>query len=645
MMNIKAQISSLAFLLLAILFGVSIELASCSPETSPLVSSDSSTDSTLLNDAALSSDITLKDNKDFITVALDRNSPDPSYFGPRSWVAYNLFEKDFVLDSPWDASKLDIIKSDSSESMARYQLIYDKKSLENSLDISAEMVGDIYGFTVSGSVEYARSTQTSSESTSVSVMMRHKVKSLTLPLSASELIPMLKDEALQLAKENPEKFFEKYGTHFISLQQYACYAELNGKYTFESQEQNEEFKAAVDAQIPGGGFTPEVSASIGVKAKDVSEKSTFNALLKGDTFEIAPKDPSSLASWSEALVTGFNKACIAHKDSIEVRKIQIRSWASVLKSMPNAADLNAGNIAILQKAALLKQLTYQGYQNIAAYYNRRGFAKAGQPQWTDSLGHTCGWNRDGPYTIKGPQGKTASDLMAVATKISRQGWANGNDTAHGSAAEAVMYYFGKMADAYAEYVQVANEFIPSVHTEFRGMKPLSKAVGDQLNQRYVLDVFKKPSKVEDGYVNVCLQRTVREQSIIDGCSANITHNDVIPVNAQKVFAPIVSIPVKNTPGDYSKIKVTGPKSIEYEGSFYEQKEIVCSLVDTQLSAEKKYSSHCEASAVWCTQGYYGAICSTNEYRYPNIYIVYGILGDTDGDYEEYGYPGCSKKLL
>eukprot|EP01135_Chromosphaera_perkinsii_P011342 Nk52_evm22s2377 gene=Nk52_evmTU22s2377 len=587
----------------------------------------------------------LGDTKDFVTVALDSTSPDPAYFGPNSWISYNIFDQQFVLESPWDSAKLKYTESASGDSIQRYLLIYNKETLENSMEVSSEMVGSIYGFTVHGAVEYAKNTQTSSQSTSVSAMMRTNIKSLQLPLSASELVPMLKEEARKLATEKPQEFFRKYGTHFISLQKYACYAELNGKYSFDSQEQNEEFKSSVEVDYKGGVFSASASGSIGKKAKDVSEKSSFSAVLRGDTFEIAPKDPSKLESWSEALVTGFSKQCIAHKDSTHVRQIQIRSWSSVLKDIQGTADLDSGTVAVLQKATLLKKITYEGYQNMANYFANHQIAQKGQKQWTESLGHVCEWSRDGPYTITGPQGKTSDDLIHEAQKVNSQGWALNNETVHGQTpAAAVMHYFEGMANAYSEYVKLANQYIPSVNVNFRGMKPFSSVVGNTVNYRYTLDVFKKPEH-EDGYVNVCLKQFAREQAVVEGCKPNVTYNKDIPSVENLVLSPIVSIPVGNHPAASTKVKVTKPRQTEHEGSPYNPTVIECPLVDQLLDDAHTYSQQCTAETVWCTEGYPGALCSPNEYRFPKVYIVYKIFGDTDKDFQEYGYPGCSKRLF
>eukprot|EP01135_Chromosphaera_perkinsii_P005114 Nk52_evm1s317 gene=Nk52_evmTU1s317 len=621
-MNFKSQ--TIVLLLIYVLLGVSIGFTNCLPVTS----------------SSPSSGRNLKDTKDFITVALDSSSPDSAYFGPNSWISYDIFEQQFILESPWDSARLKYTEAPSSESIQRYLLIYDKQTLENSMDVASEMAGSIYGFAVNGAVEYAKNTQTSSESTSVSVMMRTDIKSLTLPLSASELVPLLKDEAHKMAQEKPQEFFKKYGTHFISLQQYACYAELKGSYTFKSSEQNEEFKSSVEADYKGGVFTASASASIGKKAKAVSEKASFSAVLRGDTFEIAPQDPSKLESWSDALVKGFSKQCIERKDSTHVRQIQIRSWSSVFNEIPGTAELNSGSIAILQKASLLKKITYEGYQNMASFFVNHQMARKGQKQWTGSLGHVCEWNRDGPYTMKGPQGNTSDDLMKAAEKLNVQGWAFKNETVHGQTpASAVMNYFEKMANAYAEYVKLANEFIPSVHVTFRGMKPWSTVVGNTVDQRYVLDMFNEPIHVEDGYVNVCLKQFAREQAIIDGCKPNVTYNSEIPVAEGIVLSPIVSIPMGKHPQASTSIKVTKPNHMENEGFPYKPQVIDCPLVDQLLDDAHRYSKDCTAETKWCTEGYAGALCSRNDYAFPNMYIAYEILGDTDRDYKEYGYPG------
>ena len=141
----------------------------------------------------------------------------------------------------------------------------------------------------------------------------------------------------------------------------------------------------------------DASASIQNKAKKASENSSFQAQLKGDTFEIAPEDPSNLESWSKALLTNFNSKCRANKDSTQVQQIQIRSWASIFPDIAGDANLNSGDIAILQKATLLKKVTYEGYQRMASYYQNHRRGQPGQKQWTESLGHTCEESRDGPY--------------------------------------------------------------------------------------------------------------------------------------------------------------------------------------------------------------------------------------------------------
>ena len=637
--RIAARVTGNFSLLILTCFHMSILSVYCLPATFSPASSELTSHTDGVSENVSSAD-------DFLTVSLDNASPDPAYFGPQSWVSYNMFTKNFILESPWDPAKIMFTESPSTYSESHHLLIYNKETLENSMDVSAKMSGEISGFSTSGLADYARNTQTSSTSTSVSVMMKTNIKSLTLPLSGSELIPMLKADAVKLAKGNPETFFKKYGTHFISLQQYACYAELNGRYMFESVEMNSNFTAKLEAKYKGGVFNAGASSSIGLTSKAVSNKSSFEAWLKGDTFEIAPTDPSSLESWSNSLVANFSRKCIEHSNSTQVRQIQVRSWTTLFGELPGAANLDSGMVAVLQKASLLRQIAYEGYQSMASYFDNHRFAQEGQKQWTEGLGHICEWSRDGPYTITGPQGKAPNDMLSMAQKLNQQGWAPTNGSAHDiNPSSAVMNYFQKMAIEYANYVQIANQYIPSVHVEFRGMKPWSTEIGHSVNERYVLDVFNKPTAVVDGYVNVCLKQFARDQAIVDGCVPNVTSNGDIPVQGEVVLAPLISIPVSNNPGAFTSIKVTKPKSEEEQGFAYNPVVIECSLIDRQLDDEDKYTINCDAGAVWCTEGYSGGLCAANEYRYPNMYVVYGIFGDTDGDYKEYRYPGCSKRLF
>ena len=92
-----------------------------------------------------------------------------------------MFEQEFALNSPWNSKVLSYTEAPSSYSESYYLLIYNKQTLKNSLEVTSEMSGNIYSFSVSGTGEYAKTTQTSSQSTSVSVMMKDNIKTPYTP--------------------------------------------------------------------------------------------------------------------------------------------------------------------------------------------------------------------------------------------------------------------------------------------------------------------------------------------------------------------------------------------------------------------------------------------------------------------------------
>ena len=198
-------------------------------------------------------------------------------------------------------------------------------------------------------------------------------------------------------------------------------------------------------------------------------------------------------------------------------------------------------------------------------------------------------------------------------------------------------------EAYAKYGKAANEYIPSADVEFRSMKAWPRDLGDQVNVRYVLDVFNKPKEGVDERVNVCLKQYSRETAILDGCKSNATVDQNIDVNRGIILGPIISIPVKDNPSGSSSVIMKNPKDGLQEGYPYQTSDIECPLLDKQLDVKHKYE--CVAKAEYSTEGYEGAEYRPNEYWYPKMYIVYGIFEDTDKDYQEYSYPGCAKRLF
>eukprot|EP01135_Chromosphaera_perkinsii_P004279 Nk52_evm7s274 gene=Nk52_evmTU7s274 len=290
----------------------------------------------------------------FINIGINRDNPqcNPAFFGENTWLGFNVYDDKFLPNSPWDKSKLKFDDKPSSYSNAEYTIIFDDVSLQKSLEVKSEMTGSYMIFSMTSSVDYAYSSQSTSTSTSVDVLMRRDSRSLTMPFVNDDLKSMMTEEAKELAKNDPSAFVDRYGTHFISMQQYGCLAQLQGSYIFDTLEETEKFKASLGVNFKTGSIGAGGSSSVEKLAKEASKKSRFNAKLTGDTFTIKPEEPGKLDSWTNALVKDFQKDCMANVGTHEVKTVAVRSWSSVFSTIPADSDLLKQDVETLMKAKL-----------------------------------------------------------------------------------------------------------------------------------------------------------------------------------------------------------------------------------------------------------------------------------------------------
>eukprot|EP01135_Chromosphaera_perkinsii_P001860 Nk52_evm9s212 gene=Nk52_evmTU9s212 len=487
---------------------------------------------------------------------------------------------------------------------------------------------------MSASASYAQSTLSTSTSTSVEVLARHDSQSLSLPAENAQLVEMMSKEAKELAKKDPAAFVDKYGTHFISLQQYGCKAEMQGSYTFDSLKNSQEFKASLETKFKAGAFSFAASAEVEKLAKNAHENSTFFAQLKGDIFDIHPDEPSRLDSWAKALFENFNKECEANKERHEVKSVYVRSWSSLLTTIPAEYDLDEQNIQTLMKAKLTQQHTHQGLTAMANYFSKLGVAQPGQKQWIEKLGQTCRDSPSGPYDITGPRGVTSAQLLKAAAEVNKLGWTNNSKSL--SPSERIAAFLKEASAQYKQYVIYANQLIPQVTIKMRRDNSLTPTT-------YTINAFDQP-KMNNGVVQVCFQYSSPFVGRLDsGCKANVTAGDKMPVNDKIEFVPMMVIDPKAT-HIQDVLKVVNPPQVREYVYTYTEYAPTTSQCQMSVDIDNPKTSSCKGYNWLCTpwkkDKYAWCVPDTS-----NFEIDYSILEGTSDSLVDYKYPGCSQSLL
>eukprot|EP01135_Chromosphaera_perkinsii_P009781 Nk52_evm3s1892 gene=Nk52_evmTU3s1892 len=573
--------------------------------------------------------------KAHLEIVLNRANPEcnPAYFGEKTWIGFNVYDNTFAPNSPWDKSKLKFEDNPSSNNFMSSHLIYDSASLENSLRTKTEVSASYMVFSMSASAEYARSTHVTSTSTSVDVVARHDFRSLNLPMTNADLVAMMTEDAKKLAKNDPSAFVDKYGTHFISMQQYGCMARLQGSYTFDSLETTKDFKTSLSTKFKAGVFSFGSSAEVQTMAKQASENSTFFAQLKGDTFGIHPEEPSKLDSWADALIKNFDKECEANKERHEVKLIGARSWASVLTSIPTDSNLDVQNIETLMKAKLTQQYTYQGLTAMANYFANLGVAKPGQKQWIEKLGQTCRDSSFGPYDITGPRAVTYSQLLKRADEVKKLGWSNNEEDI--PASERIADFLSEVSDQYKQYVTDANKFIPQVTLKMRhsdSSDPVS----------YSINAFEQP-EMNNGVAQVCFQYSSPSIGRLDaGCKANVTAGQKMPVNDYLDIVPMMIINPKaaKTEDVLTVVNPPQPKWIYATDDYAPTTESCQMAVDIDNPATFSCKGNRLSCEPWKKDRH--AYCAPRD---DEFVIEYSMLGGDSDSLTAYKYPGCRPRLL
>eukprot|EP01135_Chromosphaera_perkinsii_P006083 Nk52_evm1s392 gene=Nk52_evmTU1s392 len=304
---------------------------------------------------------------------------------------------------------------ESSETFALYS---SESSYYRAFSAKASVSGSYAGFSASASTDYSSQYESHGTSVKLQYLARKQTYGKGFPNALTK--DALTEDALQLWSSDRSAFYSKYGTHVITAKYYGCYVDLDGAYTFASEEEKEAFSASLEMKYSGVA-SASASGEIAKTAKSFSKQAAFTATLNSNVDLGTPTDRSDLNSWMKLIDDSFPAKCTDGKGSLN--KIRLISFASFLDDGSHY-DLTVSDFIAITEAEAKLSLADKMLSKALNYYSTFGIIDESSPDlatWVpkNSILDVCG--QSVPYAVLG--GTHYHNTVSLKGDIYNHRWA------------------------------------------------------------------------------------------------------------------------------------------------------------------------------------------------------------------------------
>eukprot|EP01135_Chromosphaera_perkinsii_P003056 Nk52_evm3s234 gene=Nk52_evmTU3s234 len=422
----------------------------------------------------------------------------------KRWYSYDTGTDELKFRSPWNENLTEDNIS-TPDSVNQFSFAYDEETFTKSLQQKIDVKGNFVAVSGENSLDILNSMSSKTEKIQMDALIKngHYTKHIWNSISKYKENPegLLSDKAYEMIqKEDWQRFFDTYGTHFIVSKEYGCIAHLTGVYEFKNSEEKNSFKDKVSASLKYGSFSVSTSTSIEKLATDTSKESKLEVSATGDYVSLLKvSDPTTLSGWASAFFSSYGALC----ETPVLKSVSLVSWADFLSNVKGGLVVTDTTLQLISRGVMAQSIAISGYERMFRHLTNlpESYAKDGsilmKPLWTDGIeiGKTC----DGTATLSGPPHNLTKFRDEKIQSLKSKKWLT-DDWSKNSLLNPeakAKAFMEDMQTALAEYTTLNRHYTPSFEVQAKvGMSgfpqdpktPKAAIVSKQI------DVFNKPDR-------------------------------------------------------------------------------------------------------------------------------------------------------